>query len=64
MTSYQRRKREIKYLEQCISELEDIVRELATRLKEHELGVPLLGQGLSGDILLTSYNNGDFVSHL
>lgn len=64
MTSYQRRKREIFYLEQCISELEDITRELAIELRENAIRIPLLSQGISGDTLITPYNNGDFVSHL
>lgn len=65
MTSYQRRKREIKFLEQCIVELEDIVKELAEELKEKGLKVRLLGsKGISGDTLITPYNNGEFMSSL
>lgn len=65
MTSYQRRKREIKFLEQCIVELEDIVKELAKELKEKGLKVRLLGlKGISGDTLITPYNNGEFLSSI
>jgi len=65
MTSYQRRKREIEYLKQCISELEDITKDLADQLKKNRIQIPLLGsKGITGDDFITQYNNGEFASHL
>lgn len=64
-SSYQRRLSNIKYLEQCIEELEGIAHGLAGLLKENNIKIPLFGQkGIIGDHYLTPYNMGDFVMKL
>ena len=57
MNSYQKRLQNIKYLEQCISELETICFDL---VEYAPLPLPLMGKGISGDSILTPYNSGLF----
>ena len=57
MTAYQRRKREIFYLEQCIRELEDVCLRLAAQIPG-PIMLPL-GGGMGGDDVLTLYNSDD-----
>lgn len=64
MTSYQRRKRDIAYYRQCVSELEDITRTLARVINKNGLQIPLMGHGVEGDDWLTPYNQGDFEMRL
>jgi hypothetical protein len=60
MTSYQRRLRDIKYLEQCVKELESYCFVLASLLNENKIPIKLFGHGIQGDDILTPYNNGEF----
>lgn len=57
--SYQRRKRDIKYLEQCCNELEEICVLLAKQVGPG-MRIPLVGKGIEGDQFITPYNNGEF----
>ncbi len=59
MNSYQKRLQNIKYLEQCISELEEICLSLAEKVPKPML-LPLTGKGIAGDQFITPYNNGIF----
>lgn len=61
--SYQRRKHEIKYLEQCVKELEDLCFFLAKQLGP-KASIPLLGADIAGNHYITPYNNGDFALRL
>ena len=63
-SSYQNRIRDIKYLEQCIEELEEIALELASIIRKNGLKVPLLGAGITGDKFLTYYNSAEFSTKL
>jgi hypothetical protein len=61
MTSYQKRKNEIAYLEQCVNELEKIAKELASKIHvKGSIPMLLLGDGITGDKYITPYNNGEF----
>ena len=63
MTSYQKRKQDIKFQEQCVKELEDIAIDLAKQLKVNNITpkLPLGGsRGIASDDYLTDYNSGDF----
>lgn len=62
MTSYQRRKREIRFYKQCVRDLEIIIDGLLKQMKEHDLPlfVPL-GNGLEGDEPITPYNCGEYL---
>lgn len=59
ISSYQRRKENIKYLEQCIEELEAIAKHLAEDARPSHIS-KLRAQGIKGDTFLTSYNVGNF----
>lgn len=56
-SSYQNRKREIRYLRQCIRELEDIATEFAKRLKEKGGKPFLLGKGIKSSDFITPYSD-------
>lgn len=59
MSSYQRRKRDIAYLEQTEKELCKIVMSLVGQLKNCGIEPKFrLGYGISGDNFLTPYNMG------
>lgn len=65
LSSYQRRKRDIAYYEQCVSELRGIAKEMARDMAK--AGIPLklhLRGGICGDQLLTPYNTGEFEMQL
>lgn len=64
MTSYQRKKQEIKYLRQCVKELEEITMTMAAKLGEAGLSVPITQTPLSGDSYRTPYNTGAFAIEL
>lgn len=61
MTSYQKRKENIKYLEQCIKELEETAKILAGMIDKPKLP---LGMGMKGDDFITPYNSGEFFGQL
>lgn len=63
-SSYQRRLQNIKYLEQCVKELEDIVRVCAEDLYKNNIPFRFFGKGISGDNFITPYNNQEFVMQL
>jgi len=54
--SVQSRKQKIKYLEQCVKELEEKCKDLV----ESRGRVRFCGEGLSDDDFITPYNNGEF----
>jgi hypothetical protein len=63
MTSYQKRKNEIAYYEQCIDELIYISKSLCSQLIDNNIN-PILSHyefGITGDMFITPYNNGDFI---
>jgi hypothetical protein len=62
-SSYQRRKENIKYLEQCCEELEAIAKHLAVDVCPSHIS-KLLKHGIKGDTFLTSYNMGSFTETL
>jgi len=55
-SSYQERKQEIVYLNQCIKELEERCKSLVKSKGE----ILLCGTGITGDSFITPYNNGEF----
>lgn len=57
MTSYQKRKREIAYLEQCIKELLEIIEVLVKEIKKNNPNyiMPLFGHGIKGDDFITPF---------
>ena len=59
MTSYQRRKQDIIYLEQCIKDLKCVVRSFHKQLKENKIRPKLIDFSISGDTILTPYNMDD-----
>lgn len=62
MNSYQKRKQEIKYLKQCIEELESLCLGLAKKAPKPIQG---LGRhGVKGTDFITPYNNGEFFFRL
>ena len=61
-SSYQKRKENIRYLSQCVKELEDICFHVYKISKLKKL--PLIGAGIAGDGFITPYNNGEFVLDL
>ena len=58
MNSYQKRLQNIKYLEQCVQELEDLCLNLAEKAPKPLL-LPL-GNCMTGDQFITPYNTGEF----
>jgi len=67
MTSYQRRKQDIEFQEQCIVELENISIALSKQLKVNNITpkLPLGGsRGIASDDYLTDYNSGEFLFKL
>ena len=63
MNSYQKRKQEIEYLEQCITELKQTCFLLVESVPKRTLPA-LFPFGLAGDRPLTAYNNGEFYYQL
>lgn len=57
MTSYQQRKRDIEYYQQCVHELEDMCLRLAAQIPG-DIVLPL-GGGVTGDQFMTPYNCDD-----
>lgn len=57
ISSYQKRKEEIKYLEQCISELEIIARGYARALKINTGKIPMILIDIGGDKFITEYQS-------
>lgn len=56
--SYQRRLREIKYLQQCITELEEITVFLAKQINNSGGTINFMfKKGISGDMFITKYNS-------
>lgn len=62
-SSYQNRKREIRYLKQCVGELEAIAAELTKRLKKRGGKPFFLPAGIRSGDFLTPYDE-DFISVL
>ena len=63
MTSYQRRKQDVAFLEQCVQELRRLALSLAYQLGH--VHAPMLlklgsGSGLRPDAYITPYNQGEF----
>ena len=64
MTSYQKRKREIAYLEQCITELRVIAKHFAAQVPP-EKRIEMIDLGtFNGDSFITPYNNSEFTFEL
>ena len=56
--SYQRRKQDIKFYQQCVKELEELACQLAGQIP-NRIRLPLPGGGVAGDDYLTPYNCDD-----
>jgi hypothetical protein len=63
MTSYQRLKGDIKYYQQCIKELEEIIACLVKQARQANIQ-PSYSLALSGDDFVTKYNSGLFETEL
>ncbi len=61
MTSYQRRKESIKYLRQCLAELEGLIKEIVKR--NPGITIPV-SPGINPDEFITPYNSGPFAMDL
>lgn len=62
MNSYQKRKQDILYLEQCIKELESLCLYL---VKNSKTPLPLsAGKGITSDQFITPYNQGTYITEL
>lgn len=61
MTSYQRQKRQIQYLRQCVAELEGIVREILRNIPGAKLPLP---PKIDGDQFITPYNSGTYAMEI
>ena len=62
MTSYQKRKQTIKYCQQCITELEFIVKHLTNQMVDNNIEIkPCITDGINGDDFITPYNNNPFI---
>ena len=62
MSSYQKRKENIRYLEQACKELEEIAKDLAKYVPPSKIN--LFRRGIKGDSFLTPYNMGNFAEAL
>ena len=62
VSAYQRRKREIAYLEYRGKQLEEIIYALGQRMADHGVDpvIPLTGSGVCGDDPITDVTTGDF----
>lgn len=56
MTSYQKRLENIKYLEQCVKELEEIAINLSKQLKKNNIQPKISLLGIKPDEYITYYN--------
>ena len=60
MNSYQQRKIDIAYYQQCVAELEATARHLAGIINKNGLAIPMRCEGIRGDSFITPYNSGEF----
>lgn len=61
MNSYQKKKQAIQYLDQRGEDLEEIIFDLARRMKKAGIPLPLLvGRGMTGDRFINDIHSGDF----